>query len=163
MDEDYLMRNLHPHMKSSLSSFKENNRINPEEFKEITTNILRNDLKKKCLILNSNKFIIKSKGYSQIEVLDIKTKGNQINIVTFPGFIVDFMQDSNGIIVILGFNNKGNYVCRFTERQFKRVKLIYASEVIQLDDSSFLHRVHDLEDNLFLDNNLFHYSFQSYE
>ena len=64
------------------------------------------------MLLKSNNCILRTKGYSQLEMIGTSEKGPILNTITLPGFILDFTQKENGLIVVLGCNSEGNFVCR---------------------------------------------------
>ena len=88
--------------------------------------------------------------------------GNSINTIHFPGFVLDFIQNDKGTIIVLGCNSSGNFVCQFTTDQITKVEYLYKIECSYLEDSSFLHRIHDLGNKNFLAHNLFHYTIQKF-
>ena len=152
---------MHPNIKYSLidphTIFEEDKTI----IEDIRKFIFKQDLHKKCLILNCHQYILRVKNYFKIEVINMNN-GEIENIVTFPGFVLDLMQNEKGTIIVLGCNTSGNFVVQFVTDQIRGVKNPYTNECFYLDSSSFLHRIHDLGKEKFLAHNLFHYTIQEF-
>jgi hypothetical protein len=157
-----LINYMHPTIKTCLIDPNSVLNEDPSILADIGQFLFTNHLQKKCLILKSKDYILRTKNYFKIEVISM-LNGENVNTILFPGFVLDFMQNDKGTIIVLGCNSNGNFVCQFDVNQTTTVKSLYSKECFFLEDSFFLHRIHDIGKEKFLAHNLFHYSIQKFD
>ena len=145
---------MHPHIRKSLNLDSKKSTDFPPEIVQIMTK----QLIKKCLILNSKKKILRSYGVNQLQIMDINSSDNKENILTFPGVVLDFIQNSESTVIVIGCTSNGTYMCRFIEDQLTRIRTVFVQDVEFIEHDRFVHQIHDLGKQDVLMNSPFHYS-----